>query len=286
MKRFITAVILFTTICHMISAEERHEAFLKAQYEQWSILGSGTGKEYTKTDKFILQIGEGTSYYYDPQTYYVDSLMNDPVGRGIYDETFSKLLKESLADNSGNLFQKLDELGLSGKSRYRAIKDFPESKITVYDWISPDFYEYNVDMSDLNWELADSTMTVLGYECNMATADYHGRKWKAWFAPEVPVQDGPWQLCGLPGLIMKAVTDDGLFGFEITGLETCNEMFKQTYINKDKLFKSKRKSYLKMKDYSRRNRGVMISAMTNGKVNPKNADYKGNDDFMETDYNE
>jgi len=42
MKRFITAVILFTTICHMISAEERHEAFLKAQYEQWSILGSGT----------------------------------------------------------------------------------------------------------------------------------------------------------------------------------------------------------------------------------------------------
>lgn len=286
MKRFITAVILFTTICHMISAEERHEAFLKAQYEQWSILGSGTGKEYTKTDKFILQIGEGTSYYYDPQTYYVDSLMNDPVGRGIYDETFSKLLKESLADNSGNLFQKLDELGLSGKSRYRAIKDFPESKITVYDWISPDFYEYNVDMSDLNWELADSTMTVLGYECNMATADYHGRKWKAWFAPEVPVQDGPWQLCGLPGLIMKAVTDDGLFGFEITGLETCNEMFKQTYINKDKLFKSKRKSYLKMKDYSRRNRGAMISAMTNGKVNPKNADYKGNDDFMETDYHE
>lgn len=270
----------------MISAEERHEAFLKAQYEQWSILGSGTGKEYTKTDKFILQIGEGTSYYYDPQTYYVDSLMNDPVGRGIYDETFSKLLKESLADNSGNLFQKLDELGLSGKSRYRAIKDFPESKITVYDWISPDFYEYNVDMSDLNWELADSTMTVLGYECNMATADYHGRKWKAWFAPEVPVQDGPWQLCGLPGLIMKAVTDDGLFGFEITGLETCNEMFKQTYINKDKLFKSKRKSYLKMKDYGRRNRGAMISAMTNGKVNPKNADYKGNDDFIETDYNE
>ena len=286
MKRFITAVILFTTICHMISAEERHEAFLKAQYEQWSILGSGTGKEYTKTDKFILQIGEGTSYYYDPQTYYVDSLMNDPVGRGIYDETFSKLLKESLADNSGNLFQKLDELGLSGKSRYRAIKDFPESKITVYDWISPDFYEYNVDMSDLNWELADSTMTVLGYECNMATADYHGRKWKAWFAPEVPVQDGPWQLCGLPGLIMKAVTDDGLFGFEITGLETCNEMFKQTYINKDKLFKSKRKSYLKMKDYGRRNRGAMISAMTNGKVNPKTADYKGNDDFMETDYHE
>jgi len=286
MKRFITAVILFTTICHMISAEERHEAFLKAQYEQWSILGSGTGKEYTKTDKFILQIGEGTSYYYDPQTYYVDSLMNDPVGRGIYDETFSKLLKESLADNSGNLFQKLDELGLSGKSRYRAIKDFPESKITVYDWISPDFYEYNVDMSDLNWELADSTMTVLGYECNMATADYHVRKWKAWFAPEVPVQDGPWQLCGLPGLIMKAVTDDGLFGFEITGLETCNEMFKQTYINKDKLFKSKRKSYLKMKDYGRRNRGAMISAMTNGKVNPKNADYKGNDDFMETDYHE
>jgi GLPGLI family protein len=261
-------------------------AFLKAQYEQWSILGKGTEKSSQKIDKFILQVGDGKSYFYDPQTYYVDSIENDPVGRGIYDDTITKILRESVENNTGNAFEKMEKLGLLGASRYRSIKNFSDSTITVYDWISPDFYEYNVDMADLKWELQDSMANVLGYDCQLASADYHGRHWMAWFAPDIPVQDGPWQLCGLPGLILKAETVDGIYGFIATGLQQCNEAFKPTYINQDKLFKSKRKSYLKQKDYGRRNRGAMISAMTNGKVNPSNVDYKGTDDFLETDYHE
>lgn len=270
-----------TMIAH---ADEPTNAFLKAQYEQWSISGNDSNKPYQKVDKFILQMGEGKSYYYDPQTYYVDSLENDPAGRTIYDDTFAKLLQESLENGTADVFDKMEKLGLMAQNRYRAIKNYADSVITVYDWISPDFYEYKVDMSDLKWELADSTTIVLDYECQLATANYHGRRWKAWFAPDIPVPDGPWQLCGLPGLILKAETEDGAYGFTITGIQQCNEAFKPTYINRDKLFNSKRETYLKMKDYGRRNRGAMISAMTNGKINPKSADYKGTDDFIETDY--
>lgn len=140
-------------------------------------------------------------------------------------------------------------------------------------------------MNDLEWEICNSTITVLDYECNLATADYHGRKWHVWFAPDVPVQDGPWQLCGLPGLIMKAETDDGEYGFVITGLQKCHEPFKPILIQEDQLYKTKRKSFLKMKNYSRRNRSAQISAMTGGKVTV-NADYKGKDDYIETDYHE
>lgn len=269
-----------------VTAKEPDNAFLKAQYEQWSILGKDTEKPSRKIDKFILQIGDGKSYYYDPQTYYVDSIENDPTGRVIYEETFAKLLHESVENHTGDAFQKMDELGLMAKNRYRAIKTFSDSTITVYDWISPDFYEYKVDMGDLKWELGDSTTMMLDYECQLATADYHGRRWKAWFAPDIPVQDGPWQLCGLPGLILKAETTDGTYGFTATGLQQCSESFKPTYINPDRLFKSKRKSYLKQKDYGRRNRAARISAMTKGKVNVSNADYKGTDDFLETDYHE
>lgn len=102
----------------------------------------------------------------------------------------------------------MKEKGLLPESQYKCRKNFSENSITVWDSSSADRYQYYVDMNDLAWELNDSTATVFEYECNLATADYHGRKWKAWFALDVPVQDGPWQLCGLPGLIMKAETDD------------------------------------------------------------------------------
>lgn len=189
-------------------------------------------------------------------------------------------------DTGGNPFDIVRGKGLMAERRYKCQKDFKSNSITVWDTSGADTYQYVVDMNDLSWELCDSTEIVLDYECTLATADYHGRKWKAWFATDIPVQYGPWQLCGLPGLILKAETGDGEYGFIITGLQQCNEPLKPTLINPDKLFKTKRKSFLKIKDYSRRNRSAMISAMTNGKVNPKNADYKGTHDYIETDYHE
>lgn len=53
-------------------------------------------------------------------------------------------------------------------------------------------------------EIADSTKNILGYDCVMATAHYHGRDWTAWFTPDIPLPEGPWKLTGLPGLILEA----------------------------------------------------------------------------------
>ena len=119
-----------------------------------------------------------------------------------------------------------------------------------------------------------------------ANADYHGWKWYAWFTPEIPAQDGPWQLCGLPGLIMEAVTVDGEYGFNIKGIQQCDESLGDSYENPDKIFKSTRKAVLRMKDYGNRNRAAQVSAMTGGKVNIKQTEYKENIDFIETDYHE
>ena len=68
--------------------------------------------------------------------------------------------------------------------------------------------------------VVDSTKTILGYECTMATCEYRGRKWTAWFAVDVPIQDGPWKLSGLPGLILEATESTGQHGFTATGIQT------------------------------------------------------------------
>lgn len=268
-----------------VYADEKTMATLKAEYTAWhKPKDQKKDKPYIREDKFILQIGNGSSYYYDPQTFYVDSLENDPTGKAIRDQAMSDALRE-FSETGADAFAIMKEKGLLPESQYKCRKDFSENSITVWDSNSADRYQYNVAMDDLVWELNDSTATVFEYECNLATADYHGRKWKAWFALDVPVQDGPWQLCGLPGLIMKAETDDGEYGFIITGLQQCHEPLKPIFIDPERLFKTKRKSFLKTKDYTRRNRSAYISAMTKGAVKV-NADYTGTDDFLETDYHE
>lgn len=266
-------------------AEDRPVAFMKAQYKEWHKINNAIkDTSYVSENKYVLQIGRGASYYYDPQTYYVDSLENDPSGKAIRDQAMHDALQEFM-NTGADAFGIMREKGLLAESRYKNQKDFQSKTITVWNSDGGDHYQYEVDMSDLNWEICDSTKIILNYDCNLATADYHGRRWNAWFAPEVAVQEGPWQLCGLPGLILEAETEDGEYGFEITGLQQCDESFKPVLIDPDKLFHSPRKAFLKMKDYGRRNRSARISAMTGGKVNV-NADYKGTDDYLETDYHE
>ena len=265
-----------------IFAEERSMAILKAEYNAISYERNNDGDTIKEIRKFILQIAPGKSYFYNPQTFYVDSMDNDPQGRILYEEA----LKESI--NQGrDMFKFLSKQGFMPESRYKSLKDFKNNNIRVWDSNMGNKYRYDVEMQDLSWELGDSIKNISGYECQNAFADYHGRKWEVWFAPEIPFQDGPWQLCGLPGLIMEASEDSGYYSFFITGIQNCNEPFKPTFEN-EKYFITKRKSFLKQKDYSRKNRAAMVNVITNGKVNlPNSINATENDiDFLETDYHD
>ena len=72
----------------------------------------------------------------------------------------------------------------------------------------------------MQWKVVeDSTKTLLGYECLMAIADYHGRRWTAWFSPEISLIAGPWKLAGLPGLILEASADGNQYRFVATGIQ-------------------------------------------------------------------
>lgn len=57
----------------------------------------------------------------------------------------------------------------------------------------------------------------------LATADFRGRHWTAWFATDIPVSDGPWKLGGLPGLILEAYDKGHQYTFTAVGLERVAE---------------------------------------------------------------
>lgn len=267
-------------------AEEQSIATLKAEYK---VIGhsvnKSTGDTIQNIQKFILQMAPNMSYYYNPQTYYVDSLENDPQGKLILEQAWATSLETFSNDNSKNAFDILEKQGFLRETRYRNLKDFNKGNMRVWDSNMGSKYRYDIEMNDLTWELGDSIKTILDFECQNAIADYHGRKWEAWFTIELPIQDGPWQLYGLPGLIIEAATDDGIYAFKLTGIQECNEPFKPTFEDKS-YFITKRKSFLKMKDSSTKNRSALVNAMTNGNINLSNSINASEKDIdlIETDY--
>lgn len=289
MKRILTYICL--GVVSVLSFADSPRAFLKAEYESMSkTINTNTGDTITNNRDFVLRIGQGQSFYFDPQTNRIDSLENDPQGKIMLEQADNAAMEKAIANMKAGLgeswFDIREEMGINRGSRYKNMKNFELRTITVWDSQMGDRYRYPVEMDDLQWELLDSTKNVLDYECQLASADYHGRKWYAWFTQEIPVQDGPWQLCGLPGLIMEAATADGEYGFTIKGLQQCDEPLGDPYENPDKIFKTTRIALLRMKDYGSRNRAAQINALTGGAVNIKPTEYKENIDFIETDYHE
>lgn len=71
----------------------------------------------------------------------------------------------------------------------------------------------------IKWTLSDDTLTVGGYLCKTATCQLHGRKWTVRYSEDIPTSAGPWKLCGLPGLILKAEADGDIHRFTLASLE-------------------------------------------------------------------
>lgn len=56
----------------------------------------------------------------------------------------------------------------------------------------------------INWHTTNDTATFGGLRCQKATCHFKGRNYTAWFCPDIPVPVGPWELNGLPGVIVDA----------------------------------------------------------------------------------
>ncbi|HJE39008.1 MAG TPA: GLPGLI family protein [Candidatus Amulumruptor caecigallinarius] len=167
--------------------------------------------------EMILIANTVKSLYFNPESQYVDSCCSTPEGAARLREIQLKAWRVVQPD--GTVTYDGRKLGLAPeKKEYLYVeKSRDGAYLTVYDSKAGDLYSYQEPLSELTWTIVnDSTKNLLGHECIMAYADYHGRKWTAWFTPEIPVQDGPWKLHGLPGLILRA---DGGDGFVIDATE-------------------------------------------------------------------
>ncbi len=200
-----TIIILAIIFALTLSAQK---AQIKVGYDY----EVSTGEQVRKND-YILLSGKDGSMFYNPTALWMDINSKDDAACQAYGAMASALQEAGRGDEVPN----------RTASMY-VFKDFEKQEQTVYDDYSDQFAKYDEPFQEMQWEVfADSTKTILGYECMMAMTVYHGRDWTAWFAPEIPAHDGPWKFAGLPGLILMASESQGIYSFTANGIEATEQ---------------------------------------------------------------
>jgi len=105
-------------------------------------------------------------------------------------------------------------------SSYCIHKNFDLSQIVFSAEIrvrNPYVYYENM-MDNMQWQITTEIDTVHGYFCQKVYLDYGRRRWVAWFAPQIPIFDGPYKFCNLPGLIVSVRDTTGSWRFDIVSI--------------------------------------------------------------------
>ena len=162
-------------------------------------------------DLLFLSIGKNVSKCYSYYTYQSDSLKSTADGKAKFRALFKEALKRE-----GYMTNSFPHRRMTAC----VYKNYPQNMMTVTDNLMSQYYEYSDSLGVQNWVVeGDSIKNILGYNCQKATCRFRGRSWTAWFALDVPMSDGPWKFCGLPGLIMEVYDKGRQQYFCIKGLQ-------------------------------------------------------------------
>ena len=154
-------------------------------------------KEYAFWDTYTFRCGKNVSQYFS-----ISELQH----------------KKMLADDDPALFIRWDKrladydepdpakrLPASTGNLDEIYRNLEQGKFTTYSTVVGTHYLITEDVVIPEWTMyEDSTITVLGMECKKATTNFRGRYWEVWYTEDIPISQGPWKLCGLPGMILKA----------------------------------------------------------------------------------
>lgn len=189
----------------------------------------------------VLRVGDSTSIFYSQ----------------------GKFERDSLARIASN-YRELRAIDDSIRSRYGILsatyyltKNFGNSQLEFVDNIVQ-LYKYTESLPTIEWQFTDERKLVLDYECQKAVCEYGGRTYEAWFAPDIPISDGPWKLHGLPGLILEAYDTQHHYEFDFLGMRACTG---EVAIPVDDCIKTAKYDFLKVKQLSIDDPNVFLKGM-------------------------
>lgn len=167
------------------------------------------------TDTVVLKIGGVYSVYYNWSSVLRDSIVRAP--------------RLQINPSEIRLFQvvsdvyEFEEIGRAqdgviteepAPESIRIFKNRQTNIVTSIDGTVSEMFLAEEIIPPMEWIIFPDTMTILGYLCFKATTNFRGREYIAWFAPDIPINTGPWKIYGLPGLILHLEDEDRLFVYK------------------------------------------------------------------------
>lgn len=191
MRKLLT---LFIFVATLLQAQNHRFIY------EYKFVADSTQKDNTASEMMFLDITKNGSKYYSREVYVQDSI------------TKADLEKQLKAGVSNINIKRNDK----GKVRYKVTKDYTKNKTYFNTRIGTDSYKVLEDRT-LDWTVLPEKQKIGSWEAQKATTEFAGRKWTAWFAEELPFNDGPYKFKGLPGLIVKISDDTNSHSMELKG---------------------------------------------------------------------
>lgn len=184
--KLFTFLALFSTLVY----GQRHVQIDKARYQclyELTHKPDTTNLTLKESENFTLQIGDSISVFMSLAEYQKDSLYRV---KNIWNLSAGERMAIAL-NAPRSIFE------------YKILKNEQSQKIAYHEALTKTTYVYEESYKILKWKILPDTSTVGGYKCQKATTYLFGRNYTAWFAPSIPIQDGPYKFGGLPGMIIQ-----------------------------------------------------------------------------------
>lgn len=171
---------------------------------QWTVIDTATLKvEY---DYRYRAYPKDTIFYNEPSILLIGDKFTEYIPSSSHERNkVIRIPSDERKDKTGMNFS-----AMQGSSKgmpyakthcFNIFKNRLNSNLNLRHWGSPN-YQYSENNIDFQWEIKQETKEILDYSCVKAEGRYMGRDYVAWFAPDVPISDGPYKFHGLPGLIL------------------------------------------------------------------------------------
>jgi GLPGLI family protein len=202
MKRQLIWTVLLLTLSAGVSAQKPDTARIQVYYK-FSHLRDTLSRANPYSENAVLFVGKHSAHY----TSY-DRLLEN--------ESLKKQMQAQLTGSpDGNI---------------RINRKMPGSEPEYYQWpgdqklirkelLLTSTYIITQALPAINWHITGDTASFGELHCQKAICHFKGRDYTAWFCPNIPVHVGPWELNGLPGVIVEAYDSKKEVVFKFEGVE-------------------------------------------------------------------
>ena len=169
--------------------------------------------EELATDQMVLLIGENSSIF-KSATAELRRQQRDSIAKATINQM-------GLPIQGGMMMGSVAQT--VGDDSYQVLKNLPkQGQLTLIDGVGGKNYIVEETMPAIEWSLVEGDSIIAEYACQKATGQWRGREWIVWYTVDLPYDDGPWKLCGLPGLILSAHDSSDEFTFDCISIKKGN----------------------------------------------------------------